>query len=48
MRTIAEERRAVLRARREGRYAETAVRAVLTVLDIEDAAVRATLAGDVD
>ncbi|MGN6409664.1 MAG: cation:proton antiporter [Curtobacterium sp.] len=48
MRTIAEERRAVLRARREGRYAETSIRAVLTVLDIEEAAVRATLAGDAD
>lgn len=43
MRAIAEERRAVLRARMEGRYAEAAVRAVLTVLDIEEAAVSATL-----
>jgi CPA1 family monovalent cation:H+ antiporter len=43
MRAIAEERRTVLRARMEGRYAEAAVRAVLTVLDIEEAAVSATL-----
>lgn len=48
MLTIVEERRAVLRARGEGRYPETTVRAVLTVLDIEEAAVRATLADDAD
>lgn len=48
MLTIVEERRAVLRARGEGRYPETTVRAVLTVLDIEEAAVRATLADDGD
>jgi Na+/H+ antiporter len=43
MLAITEERRAVLRARRGGRYPEAAVRAVLTVLDIEEAAVRATV-----
>ncbi len=43
MRAIAEERRAVLRARMEGRYSEASVRAVLTVLDIEEAAVSATI-----
>jgi len=43
MRTIAEERRAILSARAEGRYAETTVRTVLRVLDIEEAAVRAVL-----
>lgn len=48
MLAIAEERRAVLRARREGRYPEAAVRAVLTVLDIEEAAVRATVTGRTD
>ncbi|PZE95205.1 sodium:proton antiporter [Curtobacterium sp. MCBD17_008] len=48
MLAIAEERRAVLGARREGRYPEAAVRAVLTVLDIEEAAVRATVTGRTD
>ncbi|SDQ31209.1 monovalent cation:H+ antiporter, CPA1 family [Curtobacterium sp. UNCCL20] len=48
MLAIAEERRAVLRARGEGRFPETAVRAVLTILDIEEAAVRATRSGRTD
>lgn len=41
---LAQERRTVLDARAEGRYAESAVKSVLTVLDIEETAVQATLA----
>jgi len=45
---IAVERRTTLAARAEGRYQEPAVRAVLTLLDIEEAAVRAAAVGPED